>query len=78
MSRIGDQTGGEAYNITGIRVTTLAPYFDDITGRLQRQYDVAFRPKPQYKAGFVPIRVTTELPHVDLVAQDRVWVEGGE
>jgi hypothetical protein len=78
MSRIGDQTGGEAYNITGITVTTLAPYFDDITGRLQRQYDVAFRPKPQSKAGFVPIRVTTELPHVDLVAQDRVWVEGGE
>jgi hypothetical protein len=55
MSRIGDQTGGEAYNITGITVTTLAPYFDDIPGRLQRQYDVAFTPEPQSKAGFVPV-----------------------
>jgi hypothetical protein len=78
MSRIGDETGGEGYNITGMVVPTLAPYFDDITQRLQHQYDVAFTPKPQAKAGFVPIRVTTELPHVDLVAQDRVWVGAGE
>jgi len=78
LSRLADETGGESYDITGINAVSYAPYLDDITQRLQRQYRVAFTPEPQSKPGFVPIRASTEVPHIDLVTQDRVWVGGGE
>lgn len=78
LSRLADETGGESYDITGINAVSYAPYLDDITQRLQRQYRVAFTPKPQSKPALVPIRASTEVPHIDLVTQDRVWVGGGE
>jgi hypothetical protein len=78
LSRLADESGGESYDITGINVVSYAPYLDDITQRLQRQYRVAFTPKPQSKPGFVPIRASTEVPHIDLVTPDRAWVGGGE
>jgi len=77
LSRLSDETGGEGYNINGIDVVSWAPYLDDITLRLERQYRVAFAPKPPPKPGFVPVRASTEVPHIDLAMQDRVWV-GGE
>ena len=78
LSRLADETGGEGYDITGINVVSYGPYLDDITQRLQHQYRVAFTPKPQSKSGLAAVRVSTEVPNLDLVAQDRVWVSGGE
>ncbi len=75
LSRIADETGGEGYNMTATDPTSLAPYLNDITQKLQNQYRVAFTPRPQSKPGFVTVRATTEVPHVSLLTQDRVWVE---
>ncbi len=73
LSRISDETGGEGYNMTGINPTSYSAYFNDITQKLQHQYRVAFMPSPS-KAGFQTVRATTEVPHLSLLTQDRVWV----
>ena len=75
LSRVADQTGGQSYYIgfTGAAVT-FAPYLDDIARRLSHQYWLGFLAKPQKKAGMQRIRIRTEVPHVELVAQDQVYV----
>ncbi len=67
----------EGYNLNGLTIVSFTPFLTDISQRLQRQYLVAFTPKPQEKSGSIPIHATTELPHIELVTPDRVWI-GGE
>lgn len=74
LSRLSDESGGEGYNMVGNTVVTVAPFLADINQRLQNQYRVAFTPNATEKPGFVPIRAETEVPKIDLVTQDRVWV----
>jgi hypothetical protein len=75
MSKLADRTGGESYYIgmTGPPVA-FAPYLDDARSRLTHQYLLTFLAKPPKKAGLQPVRITTEVPHVDLVAAGRVYV----
>jgi hypothetical protein len=72
---VADATGGQSYYIgfTGAAVT-FAPYLDDIARRLGHQYWLGFLAKAQKKAGMQRIRIRTEVPHVELVAQDQVYV----
>jgi hypothetical protein len=75
LSKLANDTGGEAYYIgfTGAPVS-FAPYLDELSRRLQHQYLLSFLAKPPKKAGWVHFRIKTEIPNVDLVAPDRVWV----
>jgi len=79
LSRLTDETGGEAYYIgfNGPPVS-FAPYLDDVAKRLNHQYLLTFLAKPQKKAGFQKIRLRTEVPNADLVSADKVWVEAGK
>lgn len=52
-----------------------APYLDDVAQRLTRQYWLTFTPKPGQKSGMQRVRVTTELPNVELVGPDKVYVQ---
>ena len=78
LSQLADETGGEGYAESGLNPVSFTPYLNDITQRLQHQYELTFLAKPQNKAGMQPVRVTTEVPNVDLVAADRVFVPAGE
>jgi hypothetical protein len=75
LSKLANDTGGEGYYIgfTGAPVT-FAPYLEDMTRRLQHQYLLSFLAKPPKKAGWVHFRIRSEIPNVDLIAPDRVWV----
>ena len=77
LSQMADKTGGEAYYIgfSGAPVS-FSPYLEDLTRRLQHQYLLAFIPKPEKKAGWHNVRLTTEVPNVDLVSAGRVYVQG--
>jgi hypothetical protein len=79
LSKLSDQTGGQGYyfGFTGAAVS-FAPFLDDTAERLRRQYWLTFLAKPQKKAGMQPIKVRTELHHVELVAQDHVYVPASE
>ena len=74
LSQLADETGGEGYGLSGLNVVSFTPYLDDLRQRLQHQYELTFMAKPQSKPGLQPVRITTEVPNVDLVAADRVWV----
>lgn len=78
LSRLADETGGEAYYIgfNGPAVA-FAPFLDNFAQRLGRQYLLTFVPKPRKKAGWQRLRLTTEVPDVDLVSARRVWVTPG-
>ena len=79
LSELADKTGGEAYYIgfTGAPVS-FSPYLDDLGHRLGHQYLLTFQAKPPKKAGFVPVKITTEVQNVDLVSAGRVWVPAQE
>lgn len=75
LSELAEKTGGEAYYIgfTGPPVA-FAPYLDDQAQRLMHQYWLTFLAKPEKKAGLQKIKVKTEVPKVDLISQDEVYV----
>jgi hypothetical protein len=76
LSQLAERTGGEAYYIgfTGPPVS-FSPYLEDLTQRLQHQYWLAFTPKREKKSGWHNIRLRTEVPNVDLISADRVYVK---
>jgi len=75
LSRLAEETGGEAYYIgfTGAPVS-LAPFLDDVGKRLAHQYLLTFLAKPPKHADWQRVRLMTEVPNADLVAPDKVWV----
>jgi hypothetical protein len=75
LSRLADETGGEAYYIgfTGPPVS-FTPFLDDVGKRLAHQYLLTFLAKPPKKADWQRIRLMTEVPNADLVAPGKVWV----
>jgi hypothetical protein len=75
LAQVADRTGGESYYIgfNGAPVS-FAPYLEDMAHRLGHQYFLTFLPQSQKKAGLQPIKLRTEVPNVDLVSADRVWV----
>lgn len=75
LAQVADRTGGESYYI-GFNGPAVAfsPYLDDFTQRLSHQYFLTFLAKPPKKSGLQPVRLRTELPNVDLVSADKVYV----
>lgn len=75
LAEVSDRTGGESYYIgmTGAPVE-FAPFLKDLEERLNHQYWLGFVAKPEKKAGLRRVKVRTELPNVDLVAADQVYV----
>jgi hypothetical protein len=74
LSQLADETGAEGYGDSIPNPVSFMPYLNDLSQRLQRQYELTFLAKPQKTAGLQPVRVTTEIPNVDLVAADRILV----
>jgi hypothetical protein len=75
LAQVTDKSGGESYYIgfNGPPVS-FAPYLNDLTRRLSHQYLLTFLAKPPKKAGLQKVKLRTELPNVDLVSADRVYV----
>jgi hypothetical protein len=77
LSQLSDETGGESYYLGFGAPVSFAPYLDDLSHRLTRQYLLTFLAKPERKAGFQPFKLRTEVPNAELVAADRVYVPAG-
>jgi len=75
LAQLADKTGGEAYYIgfNGPPVS-FAPYLEDLDHRLSHQYFLTFLAKPPKKAGWQPVKLRTEVPKVDLVSADRIYL----
>ena len=77
LSQISDEAGGESYYLGFGAPVSFAPYLDDLSHRLTRQYLLTFLTKPERKAGFQQVKLRTEVPNAELVAADRVYVPAG-
>ena len=75
LSRLAEETGGEAYYIgfTGSPVS-FEPYLEETAQRLEHQYLLTFLAKPPKKSGWQRIKVTTEVSNAELVAAHEVYV----
>ena len=79
LAQVADRTGGEAYYIgmTGAPVS-FAPYLQDLSRRWQHQYLLSFIPKGEKKSGWRNVRLSSEVPNVDLISAGKVYVNATE
>ena len=77
LSEVADATGGEAYYLANDSPVTFTPYFNELSERMKHQYLLTFAAQPGQKSGFQPIKVSTEIANVDLVAPHHVYVSTG-
>ncbi len=79
LAQLAEKTGGESYYIgfTGPPVS-FAPYLDDVTHRLTNQYLLTFIAKRPKKSGLQPVKIKTEVPKVDLVSAEEVYVPAAQ
>jgi hypothetical protein len=75
LSRVAEETGAESYYI-GFNAppVSFAPYLDEISLRLAHQYLLTFEAQPEKKAGMQRMKITTEIPNVELVSADSIYV----
>lgn len=79
LAQLSEETGGESYYfLSGQAPVAFQPYLNQMTGRLGHQFLLTFLAKPETKAGTEPVRVSTEIRDVDLVAQDKVCVPASQ
>lgn len=77
LSEVADGTGGESYYIGIGSPVNFVPYFKELTEREQHQYLLTFDAQPGKKPGYERIKLSTEVPGVELVGQTRVYVGSG-
>jgi hypothetical protein len=73
-ARLAFETGGYAFFLGSETPVSFAPYLQPVAKNLGQQYLLTFRTHPGKGAGFQRLRVTTELPRVELVAPTSVYV----
>jgi hypothetical protein len=74
LSQIGDGSGAEAYYLGNGAPVSFRPYLDDLSDKLNHQYLLTFQAKPEKKAGLQAVKVTTEVPNVQLLHASQVFV----
>ena len=77
LSEMADATGGEAYYVGNDTPPSFRPYFTDLTERISHQFLLTFEAQPGKKSGFERIKLSTEVPNVELVSQRQVYVPIG-
>ena len=74
LSRLADETGGEAYFQGLDTPVAFAPFLDQFASRLNHQYRLTFLAKSSGKATYQHVRLETEVPNAELVTADKVFV----
>jgi hypothetical protein len=75
LAQLSDETGGEFYWQGFSNPVSFAPYLNDLSQHLSNQHLLTFQAPRPAKPSFEQIKVTTEVPHVTLVAPSRVYVK---
>lgn len=74
ISKLSEETGGESFFLGTQPAVSFQPYFDRIQTVLNSQYYLVFRAKPGKKSEMQRVKISTEVPDVELVSADNVWV----
>jgi len=74
LSRLTDETGGEAY-FEGLETPiAFAPFLSEIADRLNHQYRLTFLAAPSKKPNFQHVKLETEVQNAELVAASKVYI----
>jgi hypothetical protein len=76
LSRIAEETGGEAFYLGTDTAVSFTPYLEDLNRRLEQQYLLAFFAKPEKKPGLQRVKLRTEVPNAELIGAEKVFVPG--
>lgn len=74
LSRLADETGGEAYFQALEMPVSYGPYLKEFADRLSHQHRLTFVIPTRDRAGLQKIRLETEVPDAELVTAERVYV----
>jgi len=74
LSQLADETGGESYFQGNNTPVSFTPFLDQFAARLNHQYKLTFLAPAGKKSTYLHIQVQTEVPNVELVTADRVFV----
>jgi hypothetical protein len=74
LSRLAEMTGGESYFQGFSTPISFAPFLDEFAARLNHQYRLTVLIKPDKKPSYQHVRLETEVPDVDFVTADRVYI----
>lgn len=78
LARLASETGGEAY-FQGTRTpVAFKPFLNQLRASLNRQYVLTFGAVARNQAHDAALRVTTELPHVKVVAPAQVHIPAAQ
>lgn len=76
VAKIADETGGEYFALGTSNPVSFKPYLERLEKIFANQYYLVFQAIPKKKAGLQRVRISTEVPNVDIAAADNVWVPG--
>ena len=78
LARLAYETGGESF-FQGLQTpVAFKPFLEELEKMLGQQYLLTFKAQLGKKAGYERLRVTTELPGVELVAPEHVYIRAVE
>ena len=74
LAKLGEETGGESFYLGLQNAVSFKPYLDRLQLILNNQYFLAFNAVPGKKDGLQRVKISTEIPKVEIVSADNVWV----
>jgi VWFA-related protein len=74
LSRLSTETGGQSFFQGTHTPLDFTPFLQQFANDLSHQYVLTFQPLPASHAGYQRLRVTTEIPGVNLVAPTRIFI----
>jgi hypothetical protein len=74
LSRLADETGGEAYFQGFETPIAYAPFLEQFAERLNHQYKLTFLANGDKKPTRIHVKLETEVPNAELVTADKVYV----
>jgi hypothetical protein len=78
LSRLADETGGEAFFQGTSTPVAYAPFLHELTTALNHQFWLTALAKPEKKGSLRRIRVRTEVSGVEISAPENLYVPGPE
>jgi len=74
IAKLADETGGESFFLGVQNPVNFKPYLERLQLILDNQYYLVFEAKPGKKAGLQRVKISTEVPKVEIASPDNVWV----
>jgi hypothetical protein len=74
LSQLSEETGGESFYMGFGPPVSFSPYLQQLSRLLDHQYLLNFAAKPEKKDSLQKVKLRTEVPNVDLIAAEAVYV----